>query len=127
MKEDHKIIEHFVFDVTEANKSITKEFEINDSSCKITGLQLSSDREDLLHARGTFKLDFNGKELFSEGHEAKMLMASVHVEPNGRMFKIDEDAGNGKITIIYLDSAHALTTFTPYEIFLYVESYIESE
>ena len=127
MQSDYKIIEHFLVTITEANQSYTDEFTINDTSQNVTGIQLSSDREDLLHARGSVKIDLSGNELFGEGHEAKMLMASIHVNPNKRMYEVDEKIGNGKIKIQYSDKNHPRTTFTPYQVILYVESIIPSE
>lgn len=127
MKSDYRIIEHFILTITEADKSYTDEFTLNDTSKKVTGIQLSSDREDLLHARGTLKIDLSGNELFPEGHEAKMLMASIHVNPNKRMYCIDEEIGNGKVKIQYTDTNHPRTTFAPYQVILYVESIIPSK
>lgn len=127
MKLDYKIIEHFVLNVTEANKTVSDEFSINDTSKKVIGIQLSSDREDLLHARGTVRIDLSGNELFPEGHEGKMLMASIHVNPNKRMYQIDEEIGNGKVKIQYTDTNHSRTTFSPYQVILYVESIIPCE
>lgn len=112
------------FDITisEAGKSKTEKFELDKTAKNITGLLLTSDREDLLFFRGEQKIEINGKEYFAENYESKLLMTSLNVASNNRYYDLQNaETGNGIITMTYTDHNHQQAVFIPYRVSLYVQ------
>lgn len=112
------------FDITipEAAKTVTEKFELDKTAKSITGLVLTSDREDLLFFRGEQKIEINGKEYFDEKYESKLLMTSLNVPVNNRYLDLKNvEPGNGIVSISYTDHNHTLAPFVPYRVSLYVQ------
>ncbi len=120
------IRKRFDVDVTEAGKTVSKKFELDKTVKTITGLVVTSDREDLMFFRGEQKIDINGKEIFSEDYESKLLMTSLNVAINSKYMDMKNlDPGNGIINVSYTDHNHALAAFVPYRMTLYIQCEVE--
>ncbi|MGH2611875.1 MAG: hypothetical protein ACRDFB_02365, partial [Rhabdochlamydiaceae bacterium] len=85
--------------------TVTQTFELEKSIIAIKGLLLTSDRDDLLYANGSQRIEINGEEIFPEGYESKLLMSGVNVQPNKRYFDLGNMLpGNGRVKIEYTDT-----------------------
>ncbi len=116
-----EIIEkRFNIQVTEAGQRVSEKFELDKNAKLITGIRLTSDREDLLFYRGTQGIEINGKSRLDEDYESRNLQSSINVNPNERSKKMCIEPGNGIVTMTYIDNAHPLYNFSPYRVSLYV-------
>lgn len=121
MSYKHNIIkERFDLQINSEGERVKKTFELDKHSDIVLGVQITSDREDLLFYRGTQKVQINDKELFPEEFESKLLMTGLNVAPDKRMITIGEiQAGNGRIEIYFEDKSHPETEFIPYRVSYY--------
>ncbi len=120
------IRKRFDIKVLEAGKPVSEKFELDKTAKSLTGLVLTSDREDLLFFRGEQKIEINGKEYFSEDYESKLLMTSLNVPINTRYLDLkNAEPGNGIISMNYTDHNHVLAPFVPYRVSLYVQYEVE--
>lgn len=116
----------FNIKITEEDKTFSEKFELDKNVKSITGIVITSDREDLLFHRGTQKIVINGKELFSDDYESKLLMMSLNVPADSRYKSLKNvEPGNGLINFSYVDSRHPKAEFEPYRVSLYVECEVE--
>jgi len=101
-------------------------FELDKTVSTISGLLITSDREDLIFFRGEQKIEINGKEYFPEDYESKLLMVSLNVPPNNRYYDLkNAEPGNGIINFSYTDRNHLQAPFMPYRVSLYVQCEVE--
>ena len=112
----------FDINVIQEGSTLTDKFELDKTTKHITGIVITSDREDLLFYRGTQKIEINGKEHFPEGYETKLLMTSLNIPQDFRYYNMkNTEPGNGIITFSYTDNKHTQLGFMPYRVSLYVE------
>lgn len=112
--------------IADANKSVSKTFELDKTIKRIRGVLVTSDKDDLLYYRGSQKIEINNQEYFPENYESKLLMSGINVSPNERYYKIDIDnIGNGIIKLSYTDADDGRTTFATYRVSLYVDCEME--
>ncbi|MDO9186246.1 MAG: hypothetical protein Q7W13_09565 [Bacteroidia bacterium] len=120
------IRKRFDVDVLEAGKTASKKFELDKTVKTISGIVLTSDREDLMFFRGEQKIDINGKEIIAENYESKLLMTSLNVPINNKYMDLKNlDPGNGIISVSYTDHNHVLAPFVPYRMTLNVQCEVE--
>lgn len=121
-----KIIrKRFDIQVTAIGELVKKDFQLEKTIRKITGLAITSDRDDLIFYRGSQKIELNGGEIFPDGYESKLLIAGISLDPNDRYYSLLEsegEIGNGIISIAYQDTDHPLAPFAAYRVSLYVEA-----
>lgn len=98
------------------------EFELEKTIGRITGLLVTSDRDDLLFYRGTQRIEINGNEVFPEDYESKLLMSGISLQPNQRFFAVDLEPGNGMVAFTYTDSNHPNVVFAAYRVSLYLQA-----
>lgn len=116
----------FDIQVLEANKSVSKPFELDKNIVKVNGVLVTSDKDDLLYYRGTQKIEINNEEFFPDNYESKLLMSGINVSPKQRYYDIGNvNPGNGIIKISYTDTDDGRTVFTPYRVSLYVDCEME--
>lgn len=127
MSYKHNIIkERFDIEITAANQVFKGEFELDKNANHVTGIALTSDRDDLLFYRGSQKIQINDQELFPEDFESRLLMAGINVAPNNRAISIGNiSSGNGRVEMWYKDKNHTSTRFTPYRVTIYVFSIVK--
>lgn len=114
--------------VADANRSVSKPFELDKNIRRIKGVLVTSDKDDLLYYRGTQKIEINSQEYFPENYESKLLMSGINVSPNERYYKIDTDnIGNGIVKLSYTDTDDGRTAFVPYRVSLYLDCEMEDE
>ncbi|MEW6469656.1 MAG: hypothetical protein AB1458_12065 [Bacteroidota bacterium] len=114
--------------VTSANETYNEEFELDKEVRCITGILLTSDRDDQLYYRGAQKIEFNGKEYFPDNYESKLLMSGINVRPNQRFYEVGRiEVLNGKIKVSYTDSDNPNAVFAAYRVSFYVRGEKESE
>jgi hypothetical protein len=120
----HQVIkERFDLLITSDEQTFKGEFELDKGSRFLLGISVTSDREDLLFHRGSFRMQLSDKELFPEKFEAKLLMAGLNVAPDQRMVTLGElPTGNGKLDVSYLDTDHSQAAFSPYRLTIYAYS-----
>lgn len=116
-----EIIEkRFNIQVTEAGQRVSEKFELAKNAKLITGIRLTSDREDLLFYRGTQAIEINGKQCYEEDYESRNFQSSINVDVNHRHKERCIEPGNGIVAMTYIDNAHPLYNFSPYRVSLYV-------
>lgn len=115
--------DRFDIQITQANKTVSKSFELDKNIKCIKGVLVTSNRDELMYHRGTQKIEINKEEYFPENYESKLLMSGVNVAPNHRYYHLGNvNPGNGIINLVYTDSDDGLTTFAPYRVSLYVDT-----
>jgi hypothetical protein len=110
------------FDITidQANKSYSKSFELDKTITAITGVLISSSKDDLAYFRGQQKIEINKDEFFPENYESKLLMSGINVSPNNRYYELGSVApGNGIVKVDYKDTDDNRIPFNPYVIYIY--------
>jgi hypothetical protein len=116
------IRKRFDIKIQEQGNTVSEKFELEKTAKRITGLVLTSDREDLMFFRGEQKVEINGKEYFPEDYESKLLMTSLNVPTNNRFYDLkNAETGSGIINLSYKDHNHLQAPFTPYRVSLYVQ------
>jgi hypothetical protein len=109
----------FSFLVKEENTSYKLEFGLDKNVRIVTGLLLSSSDPRKLFFRGSQRIEIDGKELFPDGFESKLLMSGISVSPNERFIEIGEvPSGNCEVKIQYMDEANDNAPFSPYKVML---------
>ncbi len=112
----------FNLQVTDAGKTVKKTFEVDKSVVSVQAVALQSNREELMYYRGSFKLEINKDEIFSEETSAKKIYALPSVDANNRSYRIGSIAtGNGLITFEYTDNEDGRTVFAPYTVSLIID------
>lgn len=112
------------FDITidQANKSYSKSFELDKTITAITGVLISSSKDDLAYFRGQQKIEINKDEFFPENYESKLLMSGINVSPNNRYYELGSVApGNGIVKVDYKDTDDNRIPFNPYVIYIYIK------
>ena len=123
-----QIKKRFDFSVDAALAIINKSFELDKNTTKVTGILMTSDREDLLYYRGTQKIELNAEEIVPEKYESKLLMSGLNASVNDRYYDVPPiNVGNRILKIEYTDNASALAAFTAYRVSLYVECEVENQ
>lgn len=121
------IKKRFDLSVKQANQNVKQEFELDKNITRITGILLTSDREEMLYHRGTQKIEINNEEIVPERYESKLLQSGLNISPNDRYYKINNNAtGNRLLKVDYTDSDDGRTSFTPYRVSIYVECEAET-
>lgn len=103
----------FPFTVEKANSllSITN-LELPKHTRYVKGLLLISDHPDRLYYRGSQRIEIGGEELFPEGFDSKLLMASLSVAPRERFFDLGAVLpGDLSVKVRYQDTAHNKAAF----------------
>jgi len=123
----HNIIkERFDIKITDANQVFKGEFEHDKNAHYVTGIILTSDKDDLMFYRGSQKIQINDKELFPEDFESRLLMAGLNVAPDNRAISVGNlETGNGRIEVWFKDTDHGAVKFTPYRVSIYIFSVVE--
>lgn len=112
--------------VKEARSNVREQFELDKNVTRVTGILLTSDREDLLYHRGSQKIEINNEEVVPEKYESKLLLSGLNVSPNERFYKINNTGtGNRILKMDYIDADDGRSSFYPYRVSIYVECEIE--
>ena len=123
-----RVKKRFDIQVTVANSTVPKTFELDKSVVAIRGLLFTSDKDDLLYFRGSQKVEINKKEYFPEDYESKLLMSGVNLTPNCRYYRLGKvDPGNGIIKVDFKDTADGRTVFEAYRVSLYIDCDMEED
>ncbi len=103
----------FPFTVKEANKLVSVDnLELPKHTKIVKGIQLLSDRPDKLYYRGSQRIEIGGEELFPDGFDSKILMASVSVAPRERFFDLGEVLpGDLLVKVRFEDKDHTQAPF----------------
>jgi hypothetical protein len=118
----------FDLQVTVANTSVTKTFELDKNIMSIKGMLVTSDKDDLLYYRGTQRIEVNKEEYFPDDYESKLLMSGVNVPPKQRYYDMGSvSPGNGLVKVEYTDLDDGRTFFQPYRVSLYLDCEMEDE
>ncbi len=121
--EDKKFVKkRYSFIVDTPGTSYSKKFDLDKNIKLVRGILISSDKPDLLFFRGSQKITVNGEELFPEDYESKLLMSGISVPPDQKYADLGDGviAGNGEVKISYKDSENSTTSFSSYEVNLYL-------
>jgi hypothetical protein len=114
--------ERFDLQVTAANSTVTKTFELDKSVVTIKGVLVTADKDDLLYYRGAQRIEVNKEEYFPDDYESKLLMSGTNVPPNERFYKLGNvSPGNGLVKVEYTDLDDGRTAFQPYRVSLYLD------
>lgn len=116
----------FDIPVTEANKKVSKTFELDKNIKAVKGVLITSDKDDLLYFRGSQKIEINKEEYFPDNYESKLLMSGVNVSPKQRYYDLGNvNPGNGSVKVEFTDTDDARTPFVPYRVSLYLDCEME--
>lgn len=118
----------FDLSVTEANKTVSKTFELDKNIKAVKGCLITSDKDDLLYFRGSQKIEINKEEYFPENYESKLLMSGVNVSPKQRYYDLGNvNPGNGSVKVSFTDTDDLRTPFVAYRVSLYLDCEMEDE
>ncbi len=109
--------------VTTAGQQVQNSITLDVDVEKIKGVMLTSDREDLMYLRGSFKLQADGSECFPDGTPARVIMFGLGIGPGNRYEPLGNgsfDPGNMNVTLDYNDTNHPQAVFEPYTVSLYI-------
>ncbi|HET6991064.1 MAG TPA: hypothetical protein VFJ43_07060 [Bacteroidia bacterium] len=114
----------FTLSINAAGETFKGSFEIDKNVKEIIGIQISSDREDILYYRGTQTIKINDEAFLHENSESKLLMCGINLAPNQRYCRLGKiNPRNRKVDLIYTDSGSDLIVdFETYKVYLYVYS-----
>jgi hypothetical protein len=128
-RKQNKIIKQlFSIDVTAGDDTYKQSFELDKNVHRIIGIEMSSDRDDLMYYRGSQVIKINDEEFFPEGFETKKLMCGQNILPHLRYYRLGQiDPGNRKIELIYTDTDNAVAGFEAYKVILYVYGSLAEE
>lgn len=103
----------FPFKVETPNSTFNvNAFELPKHTYYVKGLQLISDHPDRLYHRGRQRIEIGGEEVFPDGFDSKLLMASVGVAPRERFFDLGRVLpGDLSIKIRFEDQEHDAAPF----------------
>jgi hypothetical protein len=112
----------FDVQITIANQNITKSFDLDKSIKSIKALLVTSDKDDLLYARGSQRIEINKEEYFPDNYQSKLLMSGINVPPKQRYYDLGNvNPGNGAIKVVFQDADDGRTVFVPYTLMLYLD------
>lgn len=112
----------FDLNITQANKTFSKDFELDKTIIAIKGVLLTADKDDLLYFRGTSKIEINKEEYFPDNYESKLLMSGINVPPKNRYYDLGNvPAGNGIVKLSFTDLDDGRTAFAPYRVSIYLD------
>ena len=112
----------FDIEVTAANQSLSRTFDLDKNITAIKGVLITSDRDDLLYYRGAQRIEISKEEFFPEGYESKLLMSGINVPPRNRYYDLGNvNPGNRSIRVDYKDQNHPLAPFTVYRVSFYFD------
>ncbi len=118
----------FDIQVTEANKSYSKTYELDKNIRTVKGLLLTSDKDELLYFRGSQRIEINKEEYFPDNYESKLLMSGINVTPKLRYYELGNvPPGNGLVKLVFTDTDDQRSQFTPYRVSLYLDCEMEDE
>ena len=113
--------------VTTPNSIVREQFELEKNVTRVTGILLTSDREEMLYLRGSQKIEINNEEYFPEKYESKLLVSGMNVSPNDRYYRIQNNsAGNRIMKVEYADTGDGRASFSPYRVSIYLECEVET-
>jgi hypothetical protein len=111
----------FDLKVIEANKTVSKTFELDKNFVTVKGILLTSDRRDLLYNRGSQRIEINKDELFPEDYLSELLMSGINVPVNNRYYDLNVETGNKIVKVDFKDSDAFGTVFAPYTLHLFLK------
>lgn len=112
----------FDIEITAANQSLSRTFDLDKNITAIKGVLITSDRDDLLYYRGSQRIEISKEEFFPEGYESKLLMSGINVPPRQRYYDLGNvNPGNRSIRVDYKDIAHPLAPFVAYRVSYYFD------
>lgn len=124
-RKQNKVLKE-LFSITVSNNGdvVKQSFEVDKNTHRITGIAISSNRDDLLYYRGSQLIRINDEEFFPEGYESKRLMCGQNIVPHLRYYRLGSvDPGNRKIDLAFTDTDNpSVAPFEPYTVILYVFS-----
>jgi hypothetical protein len=113
--------------VTEADKTVSKTFELDKTIAFVKGILFTSDKDDMLYYRGSQKVEINKQEIFPESYETKLLMTGINVSPNQRFYDVgDLPVGNGSVRVEFKDTSDNRSNFEAYRISIYLKCELAS-
>ena len=117
----NKIVhKRFDIDVTGENQTFSKTFELDKDIVTVKGVGITSNRDDLVYARGEQRIEINREEFFPDNYESKRLMAGVNSDVNTRYYDLGNvSSGNKTIKVDYKDVPNELTLFRPHRVSYY--------
>lgn len=119
------VYKRFDLTVDKENTRITDSFELDKNVEKITGILLSSNKDEMLYYRGSQSIEINKEEIFPESYESKLLMSGLNINPNMRFHELkDFPVGNGSLDISYTDSDDVRAKFETYRVSIYIRCLI---
>lgn len=123
-KQNKVLKELFTIQIGSSGETVKGSFEVDKNSHRITGIEISSSRDDLLYYRGSQIVKINDEEFFPEGFESKKLMCGLNIPPHMRFYRLGSiDPGNRKVELIFTDTDNpTVAPFEPYTVILYVYS-----
>jgi hypothetical protein len=95
----------YSFDIQQ-NGTIRRDIEIQSNVKAITGLQISSNRDDLIYQRGSMGLTISNIEITPDNTPDRLFMSGIGVPPNQKPYSIGKflmDGTNRQLRISLTD------------------------
>lgn len=116
----------FSFQVTDAEKTVSKTFELDKNVVGINGIQVGSLNPDMLYLRGSQKIEISKVEILPENYLTQWIMTGLSTPMNDRIKKLkDVIPGNRTVRVDYKDNENGVTAFKPYSYYLSLECEID--
>lgn len=117
------VYKRYEIPVTASGLLETKKFELDKNIRRVLGLQVSSDRPDLLFYRGSQQITIGGDELFPEGFESRLLMSGIQVPPAGRFYPLGDafTPRTSEVRVQFRDIPSAYAAFANYNFILVLQ------
>lgn len=118
-------IQHFKINIPADNAEYPlTDAKLDPRSKKVIGFWIVSKRIDQVDLRGTFKMEIDGKEVFPEGTDTKILTTNAMVPVKDKMYLFKNsagaltplDAGSHLLNIRYKSSNNALAAFAAHDV-----------
>lgn len=121
-----QVKKRFDLNVTAAEQTITKSYDLDKNIRIVKGVLMTSDKDDLMYYRGEQKIEINKEEYFPENYESKLLMSGINVPPKQRYYDLGSvPTGNGVVKLIYKDHNDGRTEFAAYRVSIYLDCEME--
>lgn len=103
--------------VDAANDELTIEADTDKLYGRCTGIFISVPNNSVITS--TMRVELNGKEIFPDGYEIKMINTTEDVPPDDRFYVLNEPAKGSRMKAKYKDAG--LATTYPYTAILYLK------
>lgn len=113
--------------VTTAGAALREEYELDKDTHRVSGILVTSNRDEMLFHRGRISVMIGGVEIIPEDYHVKLLMSGLSVPPQNRYLPLDAAPGNFKVKVTFRDTDSPTQSFDQYIPSIYLETTVRDE